>query len=105
LGDLFLLPSDTESFGLAALEALSCGVPVLATQTGGLGELIQDGQNGFLFPVGETEKMAGQALELFRDGDQLAWMKKQARQSAVERFDAKHLVPLYEAYYQEVLGQ
>lgn len=104
LGDLFLLPSETESFGLAALEALSCGVPVLATRTGGLAELVRDGENGFLFPVGESGKMAEQALELFRDGDQLAWMKRQARQSAVERFDAKKMVPLYEAYYREVAG-
>lgn len=105
VADLFLLPSTTESFGLAALEALSCGVPVLATRIGGLPELVIDNQNGYLFDVGDTPKMAQVALELLNDSNRLYRLKEGARQTAVEHFDSSRMVPRYESFYQEILKQ
>lgn len=99
LADLFLLPSDTESFGLAALEALSCGVPVIGTNLGGLPEVVPDKECGYLLPLGDTAGMAERCLELLGDEKKLAWFSKNARQRAVEAFDAQLIIPMYENFY------
>jgi len=101
--DLFLLPSEQESFGLTALEAMNCGVPVIATETGGLPEVIEHGKTGFLFPIGETKKMAETATLLLSDLNKHELFKRQARDRAVRVFNADQIIPQYEAYYEEVL--
>ncbi len=102
--DLFLLPSEQESFGLAALEAMSCGIPVIATRVGGLPEVVVDGENGLLFPVGDVDAMAAGALALLEDDARWARIGGAARRHAVEWFDAARIVPMYEAYYQARLA-
>ncbi|HEU4436614.1 MAG TPA: N-acetyl-alpha-D-glucosaminyl L-malate synthase BshA [candidate division Zixibacteria bacterium] len=104
LGDLFLLPSEQEGFGLAALEAMASGVPVLATRVGGLPEVVIPGESGFLFEVGDVEEMAAKAIEILNDG-QGEVLKTKARQVAVERFDWEKILPRYEAYYERILKQ
>ncbi len=101
--DLFLLPSEQESFGLTALEAMNCGVPVIATDIGGLPELVKNGETGYLFPVGDTKSMAEAAVGLLRDPDKHEQFGRRARERAVEHFRASHIIPHYEAFYQEVL--
>ena len=101
--DLFILPSQTESFGLAALEAMACGSPVVASRAGGLPEVIDDGVNGILEPVGSVEAMGRRAVELLRDPERHAGMRAAALVKA-EQFSADRIVPMYEAYYQEVLA-
>jgi N-acetyl-alpha-D-glucosaminyl L-malate synthase BshA len=101
--DLFLLPSEQESFGLTALEAMNCGVPVIATDIGGLPELITHGETGYLFPIGETGKMAEAAVALLRDHEHHRRFGRKARDRAVEDFKASQIIPQYEAYYEEVL--
>jgi len=104
LADLFLLPSDQESFGLVALEAMSCGVPVIATKTGGLPEVVIDGENGFLGPLGDVEFMAEKGIELLSDESKLSKFRESSRKRAVEKFDSKLIVPKYEKYYEKVIG-
>jgi N-acetyl-alpha-D-glucosaminyl L-malate synthase BshA len=101
--DLFILPSQTESFGLAALEAMACGSPVVASRAGGLPEVIDDGVNGILEPVGSVEAMGRRAVELLRDPERHAAMRAAAIAKA-EQFSADRVVPMYEAYYREVLA-
>ena len=102
--DLFLLPSKNESFGLAALEAMSCGVPVIASNMGGLPELVTHGETGFLLPLGAVEEMADAGIRLLRDP--ALWLKVSgaARQDAKDRFSADGVVPLYEDLYRDVLN-
>jgi N-acetyl-alpha-D-glucosaminyl L-malate synthase BshA len=102
--DLLLLPSEEEAFGLAALEALSCGVPVVGTAVGGMPEVIPAGKAGFLLPVGDVEGMASAALELLGRPTRLAEFRETARGHAVSHFDTDLIVPQYEAYYAEVLA-
>jgi N-acetyl-alpha-D-glucosaminyl L-malate synthase BshA len=101
--DLFLLPSQTESFGLAALEAMACGAPVVAARTGGIPEVITDGVDGILEPVGSVEAMARRAVALLRDPAAHAAMRNAAIHRAGE-FSAEIVVPQYEALYQELLS-
>ena len=101
--DLFILPSQTESFGLAALEAMACGAPVVASRAGGLPEVIDDGVNGILEPVGSVEAMGRRAVELLRDPEKYAAMRAAAVAKA-EQFSANTIVPMYEAFYGDVLG-
>jgi L-malate glycosyltransferase len=101
--DLFILPSQTESFGLAALEAMACGAPVVASRAGGLPEVIDDGVNGILEPVGSVEAMGRRAVELLREPEKYAAMRAAAIAKA-EQFSANTIVPMYEAFYGEVLG-
>jgi L-malate glycosyltransferase len=101
--DLFILPSQTESFGLAALEAMACGAPVVASRAGGLTEVIDDGVNGILEPVGSVEAMGRRAVELMRDPERHAAMRAAAIAKAQE-FSADRIVPMYEAFYEEVLA-
>jgi len=101
--DLFLLTSETESFGLAALEAMSCEVPVVATDVGGVPELVDEGVNGFLCPLGNNEMMAQKALTLLRDDDMRRDFALQARDKAVNAFHIDNKGPEYEQYYLELL--
>jgi N-acetyl-alpha-D-glucosaminyl L-malate synthase BshA len=100
--DLFLLPSETESFGLAALEALSCEVPVIASRTGGLPEVIRDGENGFLLPVGDVAGMADAALSLLRDEDRRRAFGVAGRRWAETRFSRADVVARYRSIYERV---
>lgn len=104
VADLFVLPSQTESFGLSALEAMSCGVPALVSNTGGLPELVTHGVDGFLLPVGDVSAMSEAAIGLLSDKSKLAAMKEAARNTAVTRFSAERMVPLYEDYYLRVIA-
>jgi L-malate glycosyltransferase len=101
--DLFILPSQTESFGLAALEAMACGAPVVASRAGGLPEVIDDGLNGILEPVGSVEAMGRRAVELLRDPQRHAAMRAAALAKA-EQFSSDRIVPMYEGFYREVLA-
>jgi L-malate glycosyltransferase len=100
--DLFLLPSQTESFGLAALEAMACGSPVVASRAGGLPEVVDDGVNGILEPVGSVEAMGRRAVELLRDQGRYRSMREAALAKAAE-FSADRVVPMYEALYRDML--
>jgi L-malate glycosyltransferase len=102
--DLFLLPSEQESFGLTALEAMNCGVPVIATSIGGLPEVITHGETGYLFPVGDVADMAASAVALLTDPARHGLFKAQARKRAKQFFNADQIIPLYESYYEEVLS-
>ncbi len=103
--DVFLLPSVQESFGLAALEALACGVPVVASRVGGLPEVIEDGATGFLHPVDDLEAMTGSTLRLLTDEALHTRFSDAAARSARARFCHERIVPLYEAFYQEILAR
>jgi N-acetyl-alpha-D-glucosaminyl L-malate synthase BshA len=105
MADVMLMPSEMESFGLAALEAMACSVPSIATRVGGVPELIDDGVNGLLFPLGDVEAMAEAAIELLRDGDRLRAMAAAARKNASDRFCSSRIIPLYEEYYERVLAR
>lgn len=96
--DLFLLPSEKESFGLAALEAMVCGVPVISSNAGGLPEVNQQGVSGFLSDVGNVDEMAANAILILKDPETLSKYKKQAREVSM-KFDTKNIVPLYEEVY------
>ena len=102
--DLFLIPSEEESFGLAALEALACGVPVIGTAGTGLAEVVDDFENGFLLPVGDTSSMARAALSLLNNKIRLTEFKKKAAKNALEKFNAEKIVAQYLKYYEEVLN-
>ncbi len=102
--DLFLMPSEEESFGLAALEALACGVPVIGTAGTGLSEVVDDYKNGFLLPVGDTTSMARAAISLLKDVERLEEFKKAAAEIALRRFNSEKIITEYERYYEEVLN-
>jgi L-malate glycosyltransferase len=102
IGDLFFLPSETESFGLSALEAMACGVPVIASDAGGLPELVVDGVNGFTAPVGDVDRMSEAALSLLKDEARWQQFSKAAQEHAMN-FTLNAIVPKYEAHYQQVL--
>lgn len=102
VSDLFLIPSENESFGLAALEAMACHVPVISSNAGGLPELNLDGTSGFVHPVGDIEGMAASAIRLLKDESLLDQYRKQAFERARE-FDIDKILPQYEEYYMEVM--
>ena len=102
VSDLFLMPSESESFGLAALEAMACHVPVISTNTGGLPEVNLDGKTGFAADVGDYETMAARALELLRDPDKLSQFREAAYEQAW-RFRIENVLPQYEDLYRRVL--
>jgi len=100
--DLFLLPSSQESFGMAALEAMACEVPVIASRVGGLPELIEDGVNGFLCDVDDVDGMATRALTLLQDTMAARAMAKAAAASVSQRYCVDKVVPMYEKYYEQI---
>ena len=104
LADLMVMPSEMESFGLAALEAMACRVPSISTNVGGVPELIDDGLNGLLFEVGDIEGMSTSAIDLLSDSTRLEAMSTAARRTAQDHFCASRIIPLYENYYQRVLN-
>jgi len=104
LTDLFLLPSETESFGLAALEAMACRVPVISSNSGGLSEVNFEGVSGYLSDVGNIEEMANNALKILKDDVTLEKFKDNALDVA-KQFDIKNILPLYEALYQKAINK
>ena len=104
LADLMLMPSEMESFGLAALEAMACQTPTIATQVGGVPELITNGEDGLLFPIGAVQAMAEAAIALLRDSERHEAMKLAARKTAQDRFCSTRIVPRYVDYYESLLN-
>lgn len=100
--DLFLLPSETESFGLAALEAMAWGIPVISSNAGGLPEVNFHGISGYLSDVGDVEDMSANAIKIIEDEDTLCDFRKRAREVAM-KFEIHKILPLYEALYEEAL--
>ena len=105
IADLFLLPSAQESFGLAALEAMACEVPVVASRVGGLHEVIDHGTTGFLHDVDDLDGMAGSGVALLSDSGLHARVSKAGRRVVRERFCRDLVVPRYERYYERILAQ
>ncbi|HWA96070.1 MAG TPA: N-acetyl-alpha-D-glucosaminyl L-malate synthase BshA [Terracidiphilus sp.] len=104
LADLMVMPSELESFGLAALEAMACKVPAIATCVGGVPELVDDGVTGLLFNVGDVDAMATEAVKLLTDRPRFAAMRDAARKAAQTRFCASLVLPRYVNYYEKVLN-
>ena len=102
--DLFLLPSSSESFGLSALEALACGVPVIGSDAGGLPEVVRDGETGVLRPVGDVEGMSEAAIAILSDRDRWQAMSTLAAADARERFSHDEIVAEYEKFYEYALA-
>lgn len=102
--DLFLLPSELESFGLAALEAMACEVPVIATNVGGVPEVVQHGVDGYLVEPGDVKLAAKYAIELLSRQDRGREMGERARVDARKKFCANDVIPMYERYYERVLA-
>ncbi len=105
VADLFLLPSESESFGLSALEAMASEVPVVGTRCGGLEEVVEDGASGRLLPVGAVDAMATAAIDILSTPDRHREMGRIARAVATERYSADRIVAMYEALYEEVLAR
>jgi N-acetyl-alpha-D-glucosaminyl L-malate synthase BshA len=103
-GDLFLLPSDLESFGLAALEAMACEVPVIASDVGGLREVVTHGEDGYLVPPRDVAAAARYAIEILSRSDRGREMGQRARVNARKKYCANDIIPRYEAYYERVLA-
>jgi N-acetyl-alpha-D-glucosaminyl L-malate synthase BshA len=104
LAHVLLMPSEVEAFGLAALEAMACGVPPIGTNAGGVSELITNGVDGFVEAVGDVEAQAVRAAQLLTDDHLHRRMAAAARQTAAGRFSTDTIIPLYERYYQEICG-
>jgi N-acetyl-alpha-D-glucosaminyl L-malate synthase BshA len=103
--DLFLLPSEIESFGLAALEAMACEVPVIATNVGGLPEVVESGVDGFLVQPGDVLGAAKHAIDILSRADRGREMGQLARIHAKKKYCANDVIPMYERYYEQVLAQ
>jgi glycosyltransferase involved in cell wall biosynthesis len=104
IADVFVMPSGSETFGLAALEAMSCGVPVVATNIGGLPELIEDGTSGYLCPLNDVDAFTDRIRSILANESTLTTMSAAARLRA-EHFDSERVIPVYEEYYRAVLEQ
>ena len=98
-----LLPSETESFGLVALEAMACEVPVVASSVGGVPEVVRHAKDGFLAPVGDVAGMAAHAIDVLSDDKKRAAMGANARQQAHDCFSSQKIITRYEAFYEQVI--
>ena len=101
--DLFLIPSQSESFGLAALEAMSCGLPVISSSVGGLPELVKHNETGYIAEIGDIDRMAKYAIDLLTNEKKYEIFSANARKRSVENFSKEKIIPLYENFYQEIL--
>ena len=102
--DIFLMPSQSESFGLSALEAMACGKPVISSSVGGLPELILHNETGYIAEFGDTDRMAKYAIELLTNEKKYKNFAKNSRSRAVNSFDKKLILPKYIKYYEKVLN-
>lgn len=102
ISDLFVMPSGSESFGLAALEAMACQVPVISSNVGGIPEINIHGETGYLSNLGDVDDMAANAIDLLQDEERLHQFRENAFKQA-QRFDLQNVLPLYEQYYQTVI--
>jgi N-acetyl-alpha-D-glucosaminyl L-malate synthase BshA len=102
--DLFLMPSQSESFGLSALEAMACEVPVISSSVGGLPELVVHGETGYIAEIGDVERMAKYAIELLSNNTRREMFAKAGRKRAVENFDIDEIVGVYERHYERILN-
>jgi N-acetyl-alpha-D-glucosaminyl L-malate synthase BshA len=105
VSDVLLLPSEQESFGLAALEAMACEIPVIASRVGGIPEVVTDGETGFLSEVGDVEKMANDAVRLLTNETFRHEMGRRARESAISRYRTDLVIPKYIEFYEQVLAR
>ncbi|MFM9905916.1 MAG: N-acetyl-alpha-D-glucosaminyl L-malate synthase BshA [Pyrinomonadaceae bacterium] len=103
VADVFLLPSELESFGLAALEALACEVPVIATRIGGIPEVVNDGESGFLSDVGDVDKMSADTLKLLANEEMRRAFGEKGRELSVQRYSTGQIIPQYIAFYEKVV--
>ena len=104
ISDLFIMPSQSESFGLSALEAMSCSVPVISTSIGGLPELNVHGETGYIAEIGDVDRMAKYAIELLTNQKKYEYFSKKARERAL-KFREENIVPLYEEFYERILAE
>jgi N-acetyl-alpha-D-glucosaminyl L-malate synthase BshA len=104
MADVFLLPSELESFGLSALEAMACGVPVVGSDAGGLPEVVKHAESGYLLPVGDVEGMAARTIEILKDEKLRLQMGRAGRCRAESLFNADRIVSQYERCYERVLS-
>lgn len=104
ISDLFVLPSESESFGLAALEAMACRVPVIASNAGGIPELVTNGYNGYMSAVGDYESMAEHAFQIIANDETLNMFKENAYKTA-QKFDLQVILPKYETYYNKIINK
>lgn len=103
--DIFLMPSQSESFGLSALEAMACGLPVVSSSVGGLPELVSHNECGYIAEIGDIDRMAKYVVQLLTNPKKYEIFSEAARSRAVEKFEINKIVPEYESYYREVLGK
>ncbi|HEV7700726.1 MAG TPA: N-acetyl-alpha-D-glucosaminyl L-malate synthase BshA [Pyrinomonadaceae bacterium] len=103
IADVFLLPSELESFGLAALEAQACEAPVVATRIGGIPEVVNDGESGYLSDVGDTDKMSADVIRLLKDEDLRRLFGEKGRELAVQRYSTEKIIPQYIAFYEKIV--
>lgn len=104
VSDVFLLPSELESFGLAALEAQACELPVIATRIGGIPEVVTDGETGYLSDIGDIEKMASDTLSLLTDDEKRERFGRSGREQAISRYSIEKIVPQYVGFYERILN-
>ena len=102
--DIFLIPSQSESFGLAALEAMSCGKPVVSSSVGGLPELIKHNETGFIAEIGDVDRMAKYVIDLLTNKKKYEAFSKNSRDRALNKFDKSKVIPIYEEFYNHILN-
>ena len=102
--DIFLIPSQSESFGLAALEAMSCGKPVVSSSVGGLPELIKHNETGFIAEFGDVDRMAKYVVDLLTNEKKYEAFSKNSRDRALNKFDKSKVIPIYEEFYNHILN-